>query len=217
MFRRLFGGRSDDKAPAREVSDAWDLLPGDFLKLGYAAPEGLSDVELQVSKVHALDLGGAGRVRRVLTLAGGGEFMLWRGEDGKLALARELQRKQVDQLFDIDEFARLFDHDESPNLVLNRTSVPAELDGWTAALYRQEAAQEAYIQSHDPAITEFDGTVNDDSEPIDFYRLVGDERRFALEAQVFDGGRTDVIAIALVGNSVIAELWPACIAGDTSR
>ena len=209
MFRRLFGGRSDDKAPAREVSDAWELLPGDFLKLGYAAPEGLSDVELQVSKVHALDLGGAGRVRRVLTLDGGGEFMLWRGEDGKLALARELQRKQVDQLFDIDEFARLFDHDESPNLVLKRTSVPAELDGWTAALYRQEAAQEAYIHSHAPAITEFAGTVPDDAESIDFYRLVGDERGFALEAQVFDGGRTDVIAIALVGNSVISELWPA--------
>ncbi len=210
MFRRLFGGRSDDKAPAREVSNAWDLRPGDFLKMGYAAPEGLSDAELQVSKVHALDLGGAGRLRRVLTLdGGGGEFMLWRGEDGKLALARLLPRKQVEQLFDIDEFAQLFDHDETPNLVLERTSEPAELDGWTASLYRQEAAQEAYIQDHDPATTEFDGTVTDDAQAIDFYRLVGDERRFALEAQVFDGGRTDVIAIALVGHSAVAELWPA--------
>ncbi len=210
MFRRLFGGRSDDKAPAREVSDAWDLRPGDFLKMGYAAPEGLSDVELQVSKVHALDLGGAGRLRRVLTLDGGGnEFMLWRGEDGKLALARELRRKQVERLFDVDEFARLFDHDETPNLVLERTSEPAGLDGWTASIYRQEAAQEAYIQDQDPAITAFDGTVTDDAQAIDFYRLVGDERRFALEALVFDGGRTDVIAIALVGHSVVAELWPA--------
>ncbi len=210
MFRRLFGGRSDDKAPAREVSNAWDLRPGDFLKMGYAAPEGLSDAELQVSKVHALDLGGAGRLRRVLTLdGGGGEFMLWRGEDGKLALARELRRKQVEQLFDTDEFARLFDHDETPNLVLERTAEPVELDGWTASLYRQEAAQEAYIQDHDPATAEFDGTVTDDAQAIDFYRLVGDERRFALEAQVFDGGRTDVIAIALVGHSAVAEVWPA--------
>jgi hypothetical protein len=210
MFRRLFGGRSEDKTPAREVSDAWDLRPGDFLKMGYAAPEGMSDAELQVTKVHALDLGGAGRVRRVLTLDGGGaEFMLWRGEDGKLALARELRRNQVEQLFDIDEFARLFDHEETPNLVLQRTSVPGGLDGWTTALYRQEAAQEAYIQDQDPATTEFDDTVTDDARTIDFYRLVGDERRFALEGQVFDGGRTDVIAIAFVGNSAIAELWPA--------
>ncbi len=210
MFRRLFGGGSKDKTPAREVSDAWDLRPGDFLKMGYAAPEGMSDAELHVTKVHALDLGGAGRVRRVLTLDGAaGEFMLWRGEDGKLALARELRRKQVEQLFDIDEFAQLFDHDETPNLVLERTSEPAQLDGWTTSLYRQEAAQEAYVQDHDPATTEFDGTVTDDAVAIDFYRLVGDERRFALEALVFDGGRTDVIAIALVGNSVIAELWPA--------
>ncbi len=210
MLRRLFGGRSKDKTPAREVSHAWDLRPGDFLKFGYAAPEGLSDAELQVSKVHALDLGGTGLVRRVLTLDGGGaEFMLWRDDDGKLALARELGRKQVEKLFDIDEFARLFDHDETPNLVLERKSEPAGLDGWTASLYRQEAAQEAYIQDQDPATAAFDGTVTDDTQTIDFYRLVGDERRFALEAQVFDGGRTDVIAIALVGDSVVAELWPA--------
>ena len=210
MFRRLFGGRADDKAPAREVSHAWDLGPGDFLKMGYTAPEGLSDAELQVTKVHALDLGGAGRVRRVLTIDGGGaEFMLWRGEDGGLALARELKRKQVETLFDIDQFAGLFDHDETPNLVLERKSAPGGLDGWTASLYRQEAAQEAYIQDHDPAAVAFDGTVTDDAQAIDFYRLVGDERRFALEAQVFDGGRTDVIAIALVGHSVVAELWPA--------
>jgi len=210
MFRRLFGGRSEDKTPAREVSNAWDLRPGDFLRMGYAAPEGMSDAELQVTKVHALDLGGAGQVRRVLTLDGGGaEFMLWRGEDGKLALARELRRKQVEQLFDIDEFARLFDHEETPNLVLERASVLGGLDGWTTALYRQEAAQEAYFQDHDPGTTEFDDTMTDDARTIDFYRLVGDERRFALEAQVFDGGRTDVIAIAFVGNSAIAELWPA--------
>ncbi len=215
MLRRLFGGRAKDKTPAREVSHAWDLRPGDFLKFGYTAPEGLSDAELQVKKVHALDLGGAGRVRRVLTLdgdgsgGGGAEFMLWRGDDGKLALARELARKQVEQLFDIDEFGRLFDHDETPNLVLKRKSEVAGLDGWSAALYRQEAAQEAYIQDHDPADVAFDGTVTDDAQAIDFYRLVGDERRFALEAQVFDGGRTDVIAIAVVGESAVAELWPA--------
>ncbi len=210
MFRRLFGGGSKDEPPAREVSEAWDLRPGDFLKMGYAAPEGMSNAELQVTRVHALDLGGAGKVRRVLTLDGGGsKFMLWRGEDGKLALAREVRRRQVEQLFDIDEFARLFDHDEPPNLVLERASVPAGLEGWTTTLYRQEAAQEAYLQNHDPATAAFDDSLTDDLEAIDFYRLVGDERRFALEVQVFDGGRTDVIAIAFAGPSAVAELWPA--------
>ena len=211
MFRRLFGGGSDDKSPAREVSHPWDLRAGDFLKMGYAAPEGLSNAELQVAKVHALDLGGPDRVRRVLTLDGGGNrFLMWRDDDDRLALAREIGRKQVAELFDIDEFARLFDHDEAPNLTLERKKqVPTGLDGWTASVYRQEAAQEAYIQDHDPAATAFDAEVTDDLQGIDFYRLVGDERRYALEAQVLDGGRTDVIAIALVGPSVVAELWPA--------
>lgn len=210
MFRRLFGGGKDDKTPERQVSEPWDLRPGDFLKMGLAAPEGLSDVELQVTKVRALDLGGRDLVRRVLSLdGGGGHFMMWRGEGNKLALARELARSDVERLFDIDEFGRLFDHDETPNLVLERKSEPAGLDGWTASLYRQEAAQEAYVQDHDPAEVAFDATESDEARGFDFYRLVGDQRRFALEAWVFDGGRTEVIAVALVGASAVAELWPA--------
>ncbi len=211
MFRRLFGGGSDKKEPERKPEHVWDLRPGDFLKLALVAPEGLSGAELQVASVHAADFGGPHKVRRVLALEGGdgGPYTLWRDESDKVALGLEIQRPVVEQLFDLDEFARLFDPDEPPNLTLQRQAELPQLAGWTAPVYRQEAAHQAYLQRQDPAVTAVDSTLTDDAEEFDHYRLVGDRRRFAVEVAVFDGGRTEVTLVALLPEAVIEEIWAA--------
>lgn len=211
MLRGLFGGKKAKDAPARKPSHAWELRPGDFLKLGLVAPEGLSGAELRVAAVHALDLGGPGKLRRVLALDGGdaGRYTLWRDEGNVLALGLEIQRPVVEELFDIDTFARLFDPDEPADLVLERAAEPAGLERWTAAVYRQEAALQGYVQPVDPDETTVSGELSDDAEGIDHYRLVGDRRRFAVEVAVHDGGRTTVTLAALVTASIVDEMWPA--------
>jgi hypothetical protein len=211
MLRGLFGGKKDKDAPGRKISHAWELRPGDFLKLGLVTPEGLSGAELRVAAVHALDLGGPGHVRRVMTLDGGdaGRYTLWRDEGDALALGLEVQRPVVEQLFDIDSFARLFDLDEPPNLMLERVAEPTGLERWTTAVYRQEAALQGYVQPVDPDVTTVSGELSDDAEGIDHYRLVGDRRRFAVEVAVHDGGRTTVTLVALVTESIVEEMWPA--------
>lgn len=201
MLRRLFGRK--EEPPPRRAAHAWELRSGDFVKFGFVAPHGLSQAELQVVSVHALDLGGSGKIRRVLGLGGGRE--LWRDERGALAVALEIQRPTVERLFDLDEFARLFDSDEPPNLTLNRRRELPELEGWTAPVYRQEAALQAYRHEGDPgSATELRG-----GEEFDHYRLVGDRRRFAVEVAVFDGGRTDVALVALASESIVEEIWAA--------
>ena len=209
MLRRLFGGGSKDKDKARKVEHAWDLSAGDFLKFGFVAPHGLSTVEARVASVRAIDLGGPHKVRRVLTLDDGGGYDMWRDDDGALALARTIGRPDVERLFDLDEFARLFDPDEPANLVLHRRAELPEFEGWTTEIYRQEAALQAYHHEQDPAVTKIDTTLADDAEAFDHYRLVGDRRRFAVEVAVFDGGRTDVTLVALMAESVVEEFWVA--------
>ena len=201
MLRRLFGRK--EEPPPRRAAHAWELRSGDFVKFGFVAPHGLSQAELQVVSVHALDLGGPGKIRRVQGLGGG--RALWRDERGALAVALEIQRPTVERLFDLDEFARLFDSDEPPNLTLNRRRELPELEGWTAPIYRQEAALQAYRHEGDPgSATELRG-----GEEFDHYRLVGDRRRFAVEVAVFDGGRTDVALVALASESIVEEIWAA--------
>ncbi len=207
MFRRFFGGsKRDDAAPAPE--HAWDLGVGDFLKFGLVAPDGLVRSELQVAGVHALDFGGPGKIRRVLELESPslGAFWLWRGEDQSVALARAIERATVEQLFDLDVFALLFEPDEPANVVLERQGEPEGTEGWTGILYRQEAAQTAYRHREDPADLT-DDLLTSEGEEFDHYRLVSDDRRHAVEVRVSDGGRTDVIAVALLPPALIEELW----------
>lgn len=206
MFGKLFGGRGKDK-PAPAVEHPCDLAPGGFLKLGFVAPEGLVQAELQVTGVHAIDLGSA--VRRVLTVEalGLGKLQMWRGERGTIAFSRPVDRPDVEKLFDIGEFSRLFDLDEPANVVLDRLAEPAGFEGWTARAYRQEAAQEAYRHDADPTVTTIGADLDDEAHPFDFIRLVDDQRGHAIEAYVQDGGRTDVSVVALLSENAVEEVW----------
>lgn len=207
MFKRLFGGGDD--APPPSVEFPWQAGPGSFFKTGFIAPDGLASSELQVTGVHALDLGA--HVRRVLTIESLdlGKLQLWHGERDKIAIARLIDRRDVERLFDVDQFALLFDHDEPPNLVLERRKERKGFVGWTDAVYRQEGAQEAYIQDVDPDETEVGDALGKGVRAVDHYRLVGDDREHALEAIVHDGGRTDVALIALLAVTVVEEIWTA--------
>ncbi len=210
ILRRLFGGGGNDEPPP-PPEYAWDLGTGDFLTMALAAPEGLSSAELQVTGVHALDFGGPSKTRRVLQLEGGraGPLQLWRDERDRVAIARTLQREEVERLFDLEVFGTLFDPDAPPNVVLERQETPGNLAGWTAAAYRQEGAEQAWYHPQDPATAVIDEHVSDDAEGIDHYRLVSDDRRHGIEIEVFDTGRTEVYAVALLAAGVIEALWPA--------
>lgn len=204
MFGRLFGRREEPEDAAPPAAHAWDLGPGSFLRLGFVAPEGLARAELEVRGVHALDLSGS--VRRVLTVEALalGRLLMWHGERGAVAMGRPVDRPDVERLFDLGEFARLFDLDGAGNLVLNRIAEPADFAGWTAPVYRQEAAHEAFRREADPLSGESGAGAG---QAFDFYRLVDDRRRHALEAYVHDGGRTDVVVAALLDESVVEEIW----------
>ena len=65
------------------------------------------------------------------------------------------------------------------------------------------------VVAHDPATATLDEHVTSDAEGVDHYRLVSDDRRHAVEIQVFDSGRTDVLAVALLTPGSVEELWPA--------
>lgn len=207
MLGRLFG-RRDDAAPAPPPAHPCGLAAGGFLKLGLAAPEGLAGAELQVVGVHALDFGH--EVRRVLAVeaAGSDRFEMWRGEAGRIAFARLADRPDVARLFDLDRFARLFDPEEPANLALSRRAEPPGFGGWTAPVYRQEAAREAWRHDSDPDAAAVGRELDDGARGFDFYLLVGDRRRRAVEARVHDGGRTEVALVAMLPGSAVEEIWP---------
>ncbi len=211
FFKSLFGNRDQDlSGPTRTLDHPRDLQVGDIVKFGFAAQNGISNETFQVTEVSAYDLGGTAKKKTLFTLKGrDGLFRLAvvqeRGTES-LQVARSVLPDTVEQIFDIEQFAFLFDEASGMNNVLERIGEPDEVAGWTAPAYRQEAGHQAYVHQGDYRHRSL-STVADDGEAFDYYLLVSDDRKFALQAEVYEGGRTDVYLIAYLPITKIEELW----------
>ena len=200
-LRKWWRGRrhqAETDAPAPEADPAdtpWTLASGSSIVTAFTAPEGARAQALEVGQARSLDRPGArGGTRREIVLEGRDEARLrgWEEESGRLGIARELERGEVEATFGAEAIAGLLNDDET---VLERAGEPREMEGWTAPLYRREACEEA---------TEHDGAHHAE---MDFYRLVGDERAHAIEIRVFDGGRTEIWAVCMEAADWVEEVY----------
>ena len=122
------------------------------------------------------------------------------------AFSLSISQVQVEQIFDLDQFATIFEGDGfaqvSPENVL-------DLEAWLSKSYIQEAkAERGYYYEKDfrslgPPEDEGEG------EPFDYYCLVSPDRDHAIEIEVYDGGETEVSLTLYRPIDDIKELWPA--------
>ncbi len=213
LLKGIFNkGRGADKnIPARSLDHPRDLQAGDIIKLGFAAQEGIGNRSFTVETVTTFDLG-ENHQKTVFTIETAGErfrmAVVRDGMDEWLEIARQVLPDDVQQVFDVEAFINLLDPDTGVNHVLERIHEPDFLTDWTAPVYRQEAGHNAYYYSDDYRDSELPHDA-DEGEAFSYYLLVSDDRRFALEVQVYDGGRTEVYLIVYLPVSKIEELWPA--------
>jgi hypothetical protein len=211
FIKGIFKGRKKDTTAPRSLDHPRDLQSGDIVKLGFAAQEGIGNRSFTVETIATCDLGGEGRKKTVFTIESAGErfraAVVRDGVDEWLEIARQVLPDDVQQVFDVEDFINLLDPDTGVNHVLERTSELAFLAGWTAPVYRQEAGHNAYYYSGDYRDCELPHDA-DEGEAFSYYLLVSDDRKFALEVQVYDGGRTEVYLIVYLPVSKIEELWP---------
>ena len=192
------GRRHEAEAPAPEADPGatpWTLPAGSSIVTGFTAPEGVQAQSLEVGEARGLERPGArGGKRRAIALHAEGTLHLrgWEEESGRLGIARELERSEVEAAFGAEAIGALLSDDET---VLERASEPAEIEGWTAPVYRREACEEA---------SEDDGA---HSAVMDFYRFVSDERAHAIEIRVFDGGRTEIWAVCMDAADWVEEVY----------
>ncbi len=210
VFNRWSG--SDKEVPSRVLESPKDLQVGDIIKFGFAAQEGIGNKTFTVEAINTSDLGGEDKKKTFFTIESTGErfrlAVVGNGTDELLEIARQVLPDDVRQVFDVDAFINLLDPDTGVNHILERIAEPAFLNGWTAPVYRQEAGHNAYSYSGDYRDRRLPDDA-DEGEAFSYYFLVSDDRRFALEVQVYDGGRTNVYLITYLPVSKIEELWPA--------
>ena len=130
-------------------------------------------------------------------------------EDGKssAAFSIKIERRDVEALFDMEQFSSIFDSEFPTRLHVKKNEGP--LSAWLADIYEQDGESERgffYRQDYrgsQPPITEGSG------EPFDYYSLYNDEGTHALEVEVWGNGETDILLTLYRPLSDIRELWPA--------
>lgn len=213
MFKKLFGTRDD--APTRTLSTPTELQVGDLitLKPRSTLPECLQGETLEVIKVATYEYPGGfvpsfslkSSTNRVISLEVSDD-----SGDIELIFSVEISRNTVFDLFGESEFAGLWG-DDFIELATNTRAAKADLEGWLAPVYRQtEKMVEAYFYNKDMRGQRRSKYASDDAEEMRYHACSGgDDEKFGLTVEIWEGGETEVYVSKSFTVSVIEEMWPS--------
>ncbi len=210
FFKGLWS-RTRKEPETRSLTRPGDLKPGDMIQMAnhFGLPELLRDKAFKVIGVSTYQFEHVTSPCFMLEGTGDANICLTIESDAgreTLAMALAINRNQVEQIFDLDEFSDIFDGDGSAVLALVKDH---DVHGWTAQRYFQQAMGErGYYYEKDyrgsaPSDREGDG------EPFENYLLVNDDGSRGVEIEVFSGGETEVSLVCYLGMEMINGLWPA--------
>ena len=199
------------KAGPRVLEHARDLMKGDLVQLAnhYGLPEQLRDRMFKVIGICTYQFEHGNDTCFSLETTDNRQINLTIESDAGREMAAfscAVDRRTVEELFDPDEFAQIFDSDDSVSLTLKND---AGMDGWVAPSYHQETkGEKGYFYDKDyrdsaPPIEEGAG------ESFEYYFLLSDDETRGVEIEVFSGGETEVSLVFYCDIEMIKDLWPA--------
>ncbi len=196
----------------REVDTVAALSAGDIVKFDFADQSEISNKRFTVEGRWTLSVGeGAANQHHFIGLVDGQQEIRLREVSAReFEVAISVLPEDVLSAFKESEIVEMLEADDDlPRSLKRRKKAPEAYLPWTAKMYRQEAFQMAY---------RFDGDFRESPVPTaegsgeigcDFYRLVSDCCKYALEFRIFDGGRTEVHFCVALPRRKIEEIWPA--------
>lgn len=210
----LFNRFKNKETAARKLDHPRDLLMGDMVEFALMNQLQLINQSFQVSKIWTLDLGGDKHKRTYFQLDNAEQNIRLRiVSDDVLELGLEVYPDTLLKIFSEADITDILDPDSGVNHQLSInvpiTKIPQELVGWVTKNYRQEGFELAYRYEDDYRNKSLPDFVDGGEDGCDFAWLISDDRKYALEFRVFDGGRTEVHLCAYVPLRKIDSLWPA--------
>lgn len=116
-----------------------------------------------------------------------------------------INRDIVEQLFDLDDFALIFE-DEPLTL---KPIAQLDFEPWLAEAYHVDSRGERGYYYEKDCRGKGPSPYEGDGEPFDFYGLASSDGKKALEVEVYEGGETEVFLVLNRDTTDIADLWPA--------
>ncbi|QYJ79522.1 hypothetical protein [Shewanella acanthi] len=213
FFNSIFGKKAP---PARELNHPSALQIGDMISIdnSFALPPQLRGQQLKVEAINTYEFERSQHCEWVLKGHGNDTLFLSIEQDDEayLAFSIKISRAQVEQIFDLDQFSTLFDEQGAQlNTLALSPQLAEQLEQWLGANYHQVTfALFGYFHREDyrglkPPQDDHGAT----GEPFEYYSLLDDEERRAVEVEVYEGGETDVVLTLYRPLSDIRDYWPA--------
>lgn len=204
--------KSKKSTPERQLNDASQLKTGDMLQVidSFAYPSWLKGQMLKVADVQTYQYERSSDTEFVLeTDSGQVVFLQIEKEDGEqwANFSIKIQREDVDAIFTLDEFARIFDEEDLTHLLTNEK--PSQFSQFLADEYKQtEDPYVAYFHKQDYRNLALPRYESESGEPCEMITLMSPQESHSLNIEIWDGGETEVSLTLTRPMTDIVDLFP---------
>tara|TARA_R110002167_G_scaffold71950_1_gene202786 strand:+ start:39772 stop:40410 length:639 start_codon:yes stop_codon:yes gene_type:complete len=208
FFKNIF------KKPAQErkLNNVEALTLGDIIVLSdsFGLPTALRAQEFQVSAVNSYEFEHKNQIEWVLLGSNDIELYLTLDVDDKtyLKFSLKIRHQDVETLFDLEQFAEIFD--EPGQAQLSRLADSDNTSGWSSELYQQSSfAQVGYFHRKDyrkDALSAYEG--KDSGEQFELYSLYNEDQDKGIDIEVWQDGDTEVFLTLFKPTTDIVDMYP---------
>ena len=208
----MFNFFKSKKAPERTLNQAGELKKGDMLSIidSFAYPDWLKGQTVRVIDVQTYQYQHSSDTELVLeTNSGQVVFLQIEDEDGEqwANFSIKIQRDEVDEIFTLDEFARIFDEEQLTHITVSNT--PKRYMQFLAKSYQQsESPFVCYFHKQDYRHQALPRYEQQGGEPCEMICLASDDESHSLNIEIWDGGETEVSLTLTRPISDIVDLFP---------
>ncbi|MEW6982388.1 hypothetical protein AAD001_07030 [Colwelliaceae bacterium 6471] len=212
FLKSLFKKDNNQSNNNRQLKSPHDLKTGDIIVLSdsFALPEQLRAQEFQVKATSSYEFEHKVQKEWALASSSGDELYLSLDVDDKtyLKFSLKINHDEVESLFDLDEFATIFD--EPGDAFLTRQSDTSSTSNWSSPEYQQSIfAKVGYFhrKDHDEeALSQYEG--KEGGEQFELYVLYDQEQSRGIDIEVWQDGDTDVFLTLFRPLTDITDMYP---------
>jgi hypothetical protein len=208
FFKNIF----KKPTPERKLNNVKELTLGDIIVLSdsFGLPAVLRAQEFQVTAVNSYEFENKTQAEWVLQGGDNTELYLTLDVDDKtyLKFSLKILHQDVETLFDLEQFAEVFD--EPGQAQLERIADSSDTSGWSSEIYRQSSyAQVGYFHRKDYRKDELSAYQGKDSgEQFELYSLFDEDQDKGVDIEVWQDGDTEVFLTLFKPTTDIVDMYP---------
>ncbi len=201
-----------NKKEQRKLTQVNQLLVGDIIVLtdNFALPESLRGQQFQVTAVNSYEY--QHNTQTEWVLQGNNDLLLFLSLEiddvTELKFALKIERDEVESLFNLDNFAHIFD--EPGQVQLNRQSDSNNTAMWSCDFYQQSTfAKVGYFHRKDHRSENLSAYEDDDcGEQFELYALYNEDENKGVDVEVWQDGDTDIFLTLFRPTTDIVDMYP---------